>query len=101
MRYRGPGQVATVAARSYRSTSLRIGAGGWQRGTEAAPPASVVWTGSRAGRVDIGRVAILRGPRFGHVEDHAREAHAAGPPVVEGLMILQQAAVGRTDGVEH
>ena len=39
--------------------------------------------------------------RLGRVERHAGEAHAAGPAIVEGLLVLEQPAPCRADRVEH
>jgi hypothetical protein len=39
--------------------------------------------------------------RLGGLECHAREADTAGPPIIQRLIVSEQPALGRADGVQE
>src|SRR5271166_86067 len=99
MRYRGPDQLPTFAPESYLKTSLPRSAGGWQRGAGSAG-APVRGDGtSSSSCVCIGTSLLCLERAVEGVKDHAGEADAAGPPIVEGLIVFQKPPLRRSDGV--
>ncbi len=90
--------LRVVAGRLPRETrGAARGIGGRPASRSAGSVAASSLIGQlRASVSVVGRTGALDG-----MEHHAREAHAAGPAVVDGLVVIEQAAPGRADRVQH